>query len=107
MTSRPPRPRVLLIDDNALVLKATARMLRRAYQVTAVSAASYALDLLAAGERFDAIVCDVEMPRLKGWDLYRRARLADPDIASRIVRQRRRSCAADGSHHSAAEYASR
>ena len=84
-TSSALRPRVLLIDDDPLVLRATARTLRRAHLVTAVSAASHALDLLSAGEQFDAVVCDVVMPHLNGWEFYRRARLADPELASRIV----------------------
>jgi two-component system NtrC family sensor kinase len=76
---------VLLVDDDPLVLRATSRVLRRAYEVTAVSAASHALDLLSAGARFDAVVCDVVMPEQNGWEFYRRVRHVQPEFASRII----------------------
>jgi CheY-like chemotaxis protein len=35
--------------------------------------------------RFDAVICDVNMPELSGVDFYRRLELKDPDLARRVV----------------------
>src|SRR5687767_6746896 len=56
-----PRLRVLLVDDQVMVLRATASMLRELDVVTAGSAAE-ALGKLAAGSHFDVVVSDVAMP---------------------------------------------
>ena len=78
------RLRVLLVDDQVLVLRATASMLRELDVVTAGSAAE-ALGRLADGSHFDAVVSDVSMPGMSGPELYVRIRERYPHLAERVL----------------------
>jgi CheY-like chemotaxis protein len=84
--SEPPRRRlrVLLVDDQMLVLRATAGMLRELDVVTAGSAAE-ALAKLAQGTHFDVIVSDVSMPHMTGPELYAQVRQRYPRLSERFV----------------------
>jgi len=64
------RARILIVDDERLVANAYARAMRHAHDVTVAYGGSEALDLLHAGQRFDAILCDLMMPDMTGMDLY-------------------------------------
>lgn len=78
------RLRVLLVDDQTLVLKASASMLRELDVVTASSGAE-ALARLAEGSHFDVIVSDVTMPGLSGPELYVRIRDLYPQLSERML----------------------
>jgi CheY-like chemotaxis protein len=78
------RLRVLLVDDQVLVLRATAGMLRELDVVTA-SNANEALARLAEGGHFDAMVSDVSMPGMNGAELYVRVREDFPRLAERFL----------------------
>lgn len=82
----PPRRRlrVLLVDDQVLVLRATASMLRELDVVTAASAKE-ALARLAEGSHFDVIVSDVSMPGMTGPELFVRVRERYPHLAERFL----------------------
>jgi DNA-binding NtrC family response regulator len=81
----PPRghgERVLLIDDEAPVLAATAEMLSRlGYEAMPFSDNHAALAAFeAAPERFDVVVSDEVMPGLTGTELARVLRHRRPDL---------------------------
>jgi CheY-like chemotaxis protein len=78
------RLRVLLIDDQVLVLRATAGMLREFDVVTAGSAAE-GLAKLEDGSHFDVVVSDVSMPGLSGPELFVRVRLLYPQLAEQFL----------------------
>ncbi len=78
------RLRVLLVDDQALVLRATALMLREFDVVTARNGAE-ALDRLANGSHFDVVVSDVSMPVMKGNELFERVCEIHPHLANRFL----------------------
>jgi len=77
--------RVLLIDDEPLVRRAVASLLRgTATDLTVAKSATHGLELLAS-QPFDAILCDVTMPDLSGIDV-RAALLRDrPQLVPRMV----------------------
>jgi CheY-like chemotaxis protein/two-component sensor histidine kinase len=77
--------RILVIDDEPIVGRAVRRVLQPAHEVTAVTSARAALDLFAAGERFDLILCDLMMPQMTGMELYDHLRASAPEIAARMV----------------------
>jgi CheY-like chemotaxis protein len=78
------RLRVLLVDDQTLVLKASASMLRELDVVTA-SSGEEALARLAEGSHFDVVVSDVTMPGLSGPELYARIRDLYPHLSERML----------------------
>jgi CheY-like chemotaxis protein len=79
-----PRLRILLVDDQVMVLRATASMLRELDVVTTGSAAE-ALGKLARGSHFDVVVSDVTMPGMSGPELFVRIRERHPHLAERVL----------------------
>lgn len=63
------RGRILVIDDETLVLRLIARVLR-GHDIVCVDTAGAAIALLENGERFDAVLCDLNMPTMTGVDFY-------------------------------------
>jgi EAL domain-containing protein (putative c-di-GMP-specific phosphodiesterase class I) len=72
------RPRVLLVDDEPIVLRALARILS-GFDVSTTLDALEAVDLFVDGD-FDVVVSDVSMPRLDGLALLARLRSHDPNV---------------------------
>jgi two-component system chemotaxis sensor kinase CheA len=61
---------LLLVDDSAFFRNMLSPVLKAAgYDVTAVSSAHEALMLLKKGRRFDALVTDIDMPDMDGFEL--------------------------------------
>lgn len=79
------RPRVLVIDDELLILKVIASMLESEYDVTCEFRVDAALGRIRRGERFDAILCDLMMPHMTGMDLYATLLEIAPDQASSTI----------------------
>ena len=71
--------RVLVVDDDPWIGTAVRRVLRD-HEVTVVTRAQDALDLLTAGKEFDVILSDLMMPDIHGI-LTRQ----HPAMASRVV----------------------
>ena len=72
--------KILLVDDEELVLHALERTLtRRGVVVTAISSPLAALELLPNGT-FDAVVSDLGMPDVPGLELLARCRAVRPDL---------------------------
>jgi len=79
------RARLLVVDDERLVGEAIARSLAEESDVEVVTEAREALTRIAAGERYDAVLCDLLMPVMTGMDLYAEVVRAAPKLAGRIV----------------------
>ncbi|HEX8796224.1 MAG TPA: ATP-binding protein [Polyangiaceae bacterium] len=80
-----PRGRVLMLDDEPVVGRSVARMLRGEHEVVVVTTGREALALIERGERYDAILCDVMMPELTGYEFYDLAVALDGTLARRFV----------------------
>jgi CheY-like chemotaxis protein len=79
----PPRTRLVLVveDDAALMDAMVVALEHEGYQVVPAAHGQEALDLLHRGVQPRAIILDLMMPVMNGWD-FRRAQLADPDLAA-------------------------
>ena len=72
--------RILLVDDDHGILRATARILGAAgHEVTSTTNGREALELLGGGA-FDLIISDISMPELDGIQLLRSVRQRDLDV---------------------------
>jgi CheY-like chemotaxis protein len=77
----PSRARILVADDEPLVLQGLRRLLEQdGYEVSAALGGREA-ERQASETRFDVVVSDVHMPDLDGIELLRRLRRIDRDIA--------------------------
>ena len=79
------RPRVLVVDDEALLRRALLRMLHPTCDAVAVGGGEEALRLVEAGEAFDVILCDVMMPGMTGKVLFERLQEVAPLLARRTA----------------------
>jgi CheY-like chemotaxis protein len=79
------RRRILVVDDDARVAQTITRILSRDYEVTVVDRASAAIELVASGIQFDAILSDVKMPGMSGADFYARLEREWPEVCAKIV----------------------
>ncbi|MFO0609751.1 MAG: response regulator [Polyangiales bacterium] len=79
------RGRVLLVDDEPVLLALMRRILQRDHDVVATTRPAEAVALLAGGERFDVILCDLMMPDLSGVEVHRRVSRDAPEMAGRMV----------------------
>jgi CheY-like chemotaxis protein len=79
------RPVLLLVDDEAHVLSALRRSLRReGYEIVSAETAAEALRILEARE-VDAVLTDQKMPRMGGLELLERAARLRPRAARLLI----------------------
>jgi PAS domain S-box-containing protein len=80
-----PRLRVLVIDDEVAIGRTLAIGLVDDFEVTTATSGRQALELLAADDHFDVVLCDLMMPDVSGMDVYERVAQTSPRLASRFV----------------------
>ena len=77
--------RVLVADDEDAVRNTWARyFVRLGAHVTPAGDGAEALEMIRRHD-FDAILLDLKMPRLDGWQVVQATRLERPDLAERII----------------------
>jgi len=79
------RGRILVVDDEKMVVSVIKRILAKEHDVVSTVAAREALALCVAGEKFDLILCDLMMPEMTGMDLHRELSRAAPEQAHRMI----------------------
>jgi two-component system chemotaxis sensor kinase CheA len=78
-------PAVLLVDDSPFFLDMLAPVLQVAgFSVTTAASAGQALEMLRSGQRFDAVVTDVDMPMMDGFQ-FAEALAGDDALSSMPV----------------------
>src|SRR6185295_8068179 len=81
----PRRHRVMLVDDEPQVAHTMERLLRRDYDITVALCGRDAIEHIANGARFDAIVSDVMMPNMTGIELTEELQRIAPEQAQRLI----------------------
>jgi CheY-like chemotaxis protein len=76
---------VLIVDDEEILVRAYGRLLERDHDVTALVSPVDALRRIQAGERWDAILFDLQMPELDGIELFEQLQLTRPELAGRVA----------------------
>jgi two-component system cell cycle sensor histidine kinase/response regulator CckA len=79
------RSRILIVDDEPTIARVLARLLGKGHEVVVATSGSEALDVLAKGESFDVILCDLLMPGVAGMDVYDVLAAKDAGIEKRII----------------------
>jgi PAS domain S-box-containing protein len=77
--------RLLVVDDEPILLDALTRSLDGHYATDRATGAQAALELLALGNEYDLILCDLMMPNMTGMDLFRELEQRFPATAHRIA----------------------
>jgi PAS domain S-box-containing protein len=79
------RGKILVIDDDAAVARALARLLKGEHDVEVVGDARAGLAKIAADSAYDVIFCDLMMPNMTGMDFHEALVVAQPELARRVV----------------------
>jgi len=77
--------RVLVVDDDDMLRRILARTLRRTYGVIEVGNAESALEMLAGGQSFDVILCDLNLDGMSGSQFLKQLTIRHPDHAARTI----------------------
>lgn len=81
-----PRRTLLLVDDDAEVLRSLGRLLEPAFDVDTASSGTQALALLEDhGEEYDVVLCDIMMPDGSGLEVVDALADSDPELLGRVV----------------------
>lgn len=83
--ARPRRLRVLVVDDDAMILLAIGEMLAPQMDVVRAHGGTRALEILAGDGDFDAVICDVGMPEVDGRGVLDFVRRAKPELVRRFL----------------------
>ncbi len=81
----PASARVLVIDDEPMMLRAFRRLIEKEYELVCAADPRQAIAAIRGGERFDAIFCDMLMPATTGMQVYAEVQQIDEEQARRIV----------------------
>jgi DNA-binding response OmpR family regulator len=76
---------VLLIDDEALLARTTARLLAREFDVRTATSVDDAFTSLRDGWLPDVVLCDLLLPGSSGKEVYLRLCRAHPVLADRFT----------------------
>lgn len=80
-----PCPRVLLVDDEPVILRSVGRFLTASgYDVETSASGHEAIAALRSGT-YDAVISDLRMPELSGEEFFAIVKLEFPEMASRII----------------------
>ncbi len=77
--------RLLVVDDEPLVLNAVRRALGRRHEVAVATSGAEALALIRGGARFDHILCDVMMPQMTGIEFHAELLRLAPEQADTVT----------------------
>ncbi|HXV36708.1 MAG TPA: response regulator [Myxococcota bacterium] len=79
--------RILLVDDEPLVLRSYARLLRASggCEVVCASGGAEALAQLEGERAFDLMLCDLAMPAIDGIAVHRSVCESHPELAGRFA----------------------
>ena len=72
--------KVLVVDDDPDIRWLTRTILGDRFEVVEAASGTAALDVLGGDQRIDAVVLDVQMPELDGWDTLAAIR-RDPKLS--------------------------
>jgi nitrogen-specific signal transduction histidine kinase/ActR/RegA family two-component response regulator len=79
------RSRILVVDDEVMVTNAIRRIIGTTHDVVVVFRAAEALHRVRSGERFDLILCDLQMPEMSGIALFEELAELALEQASRML----------------------
>lgn len=82
---RPRRSRVAVVDTSGRLRAAFERALHERYDVTTAGSAEAILASVDGGTRFDAILCELDLPEMSGLDLVKALADRGSAVADHVI----------------------
>lgn len=79
------RAKLLVVDDEVALGTSLRRILRHEYDIDLETSAEGALRRIVAGERYDLVLCDLNLPGKSGIELYGELQHAAPELVPRVI----------------------
>ena len=79
------KPRILLVDDDPLLLAGLKRKLRKHFHIETAPGGREALQMMEAHEAYMVVVSDYRMPEMNGIDLLARIEAIQPDTVRMML----------------------
>ena len=79
------RRRILIIDDEPVLLRVIERLLGPDDEVVAFTDPGEALRALASDQAYDAVLCDIRMPGITGLQLFEQLQSSAPSLVPRFA----------------------
>ncbi len=79
------RTRILIIDDEPLLLRALAQALSDEHDVVTAHGGKEGLELLTADRNFDLVLCDLQMPGVDGIAVHDALASTAPELRAKLV----------------------
>ena len=79
------RETILVVDDEPMLGFTVKVILEEDYEVVVVDTAQKATELLSGDQRFDLVLCDLQMPVMSGMDLHEWVQHAAPHMRDRLL----------------------
>ena len=84
-TPAPARARILLIDDDGILLRSVQTLLEPEHEVVTALGGADGLTILERDQDFDVVLCDLLMPRVDGVAVFSVLEKTAPQLAERVV----------------------
>jgi signal transduction histidine kinase/CheY-like chemotaxis protein len=84
-SAAPERARILLIDDDGILLRSVQALLEPEHEVVTALGGADGLTILARDQDFDVVLCDLLMPRVDGVAVFSVLQRTAPHLAKRVV----------------------
>jgi DNA-binding NtrC family response regulator len=81
----PKRGRILVVDDETLMLDVLRRILGREHDVVTASDGRAALERIVQDEPFDFVLCDLTMSGMSGVEFFAHVKATHPELVSRFA----------------------
>ncbi|WP_338023476.1 ATP-binding protein [Archangium primigenium] len=81
----PRRRRILVIDDEPRLAQSMRMLIEPSHDVVVTTRGAEALAWVSAGQRFDLVLCDLQMPGTTGMDVYSHLTAHAPELLERLV----------------------
>jgi len=79
------RGRILILDDEELILKTMQRFLAQDHEVVTGTSGQAGQAILEQDQAFDVILCDMMMPEMTGMALHEWLAMLHPELAAKVV----------------------
>jgi DNA-binding NtrC family response regulator len=80
------KKKILIVDDELMLLLSMQRMLEDSYDISTATGGRQAINMInQENDNFDLIITDINMPDVNGVDLYFDVQKNHPNLAKRMI----------------------